>query len=289
MKLYTIETGNFKLDGGAMFGIVPKSIWNKTNPADDRNLIDLAMRCLLIEDGERLILIDTGIGTKQDAKFFGFYYLWGDATLDNSLAKHGFHRDDITDVFLTHLHFDHCGGAIQYNKEKNYLEASFKNAKFWSNANHWDWAVNPNPREKASFLKENILPLQESGQLNLIDLPQNGSILENSPLGFDILFVDGHTEKQMLPIITYKSKKIVYIADLIPTVGHIPLIYVIGFDTRPLITVEEKGTFLQKAVENEYILFFEHDHVNELATLKLTEKGVRLDKTYSFSEVFDSI
>lgn len=289
MKLYSIETGNFKLDGGAMFGIVPKSIWQKTNPADEKNLIDLAMRCLLIEDGERLILIDTGIGNKQNEKFFGFYYLWGDFSLDASLAKHGFNREDITDVFLTHLHFDHCGGAIQYNKEKDYLEASFKNAKFWSNESHWDWAINPNQREKASFLQENILPLKESGQLNMIDLPTNGSVLENSSLGFDILFVDGHTEKQMLPIITYKGKKIVYIADLIPTVGHIPLIYVIGFDTRPLITLDEKNDFLQKAVENDYILFFEHDHINELATLKLTEKGVRLDQTYSFSEVFDSI
>lgn len=289
MKLYKIETGNFKLDGGAMFGIVPKSIWNKTNPADERNLIDLSMRCLLIEDGDKLILIDTGIGTKQDAKFFGFYYLWGDFSLDNSLAKHGFHRDDITDVFLTHLHFDHCGGAIQYNKEKDYLEASFKNAKFWSNSAHWDWAINPNPREKASFLKENILPLKESGQLNFIDVPQNGNFLEKSPLGFDILFVDGHTDKQMLPIISYKGKKIVYIADLIPTVGNIPLIYVIGYDTRPLITLEEKESFLQKAIENDYILFFEHDHVNELATLKQTEKGIRVDEIYSFSEVFDSI
>lgn len=288
MKLYSIETGNFKLDGGAMFGIVPKSIWQKTNPADEKNLIDLAMRCLLIEDGERLILIDTGIGNKQDEKFFSFYYLFGEYNLDQSLAKHGFHRDDITDIFLTHLHFDHCGGAIQFNKTKEYLEPSFKNAKFWSNENHWDWAVNPNPREKASFLKENILPLQESGQLNYINLPQNSNRLEKSPLSFDILFVDGHTEKQMLPIITYKGKKIVYVADLIPTVGHIPLIYVIGFDTRPLITVDEKTKFLEEAVENEYYLFFEHDYTNELATLQRTEKGIRLKETFQFRDVFDS-
>lgn len=288
MKLYPIETGNFKLDGGAMFGIVPKIIWQKTNPADEKNLIDLAMRCLLIEDGDRLILIDTGIGKKQDAKFFGFYYLWGDATLDRSLEKKGFHRDDITDVFLTHLHFDHCGGAIQYNQEKDYLEASFKNAKFWSNAEHWDWAINPNPREKASFLKENILPMQESGQLNFIDVPTIGNRLENSPLGFDILFVDGHTDKQMLPIIHYKGKKLVFIADLIPCAGHIPLIYVIGYDTRPLLTVDEKAHFLEEAVKNDYILFFEHDSQHELATLKQTEKGVRLDQTYSFSEVFEA-
>ncbi|SUP53897.1 Metallo-beta-lactamase superfamily [Weeksella virosa] len=286
MKLYSIETGNFKLDGGAMFGIVPKSIWNKTNPADERNMIELAMRCLLIEDGDRLILIDTGIGNKQDDKFFGYYYLYGEQNLDTSLAKHGFHRDDITDVFLTHLHFDHCGGAIQWNKTKTLLEPSFKNAKFWSNDSHWDWAVNPNPREKASFLKENILPIQESGQLNFIDLPQNTNRIHNSPLGFDILFVDGHTEKQMLPIITYKGKKIVYVADLIPTVGHIPLIYVIGFDTRPLLTVEEKGKFLNEAVEQEYYLFFEHDPYHELATLQQTEKGVRLKDTFGFDEIF---
>ena len=286
MKLYSIETGNFKLDGGAMFGIVPKSIWNKTNPADERNMIELAMRCLLIEDGERLILIDTGIGNKQDEKFFSFYYMYGEHSLDQSLAKNGFHRDDITDVFLTHLHFDHCGGAIQFNITKEFLEPSFKNAKFWSNANHWDWAVNPNPREKASFLKENILPMHESGQLNFIDLPLNSNRIENSPLGFDVLFVDGHTEKQMLPIITYKGKKIVYVADLIPTVGHIPLIYVIGFDTRPLITVDEKGKFLNEAVENEYILFFEHDAHHELATLQMTEKGVRLKETFTLNEVF---
>ena len=286
MKLYSIETGNFKLDGGAMFGIVPKSIWNKTNPADERNMIELAMRCLLIEDGDRLILIDTGIGNKQDDKFFGYYYLYGEQNLDASLAKHGFHRDDITDVFLTHLHFDHCGGAIQWDKTKTLLEPSFKNAKFWSNDNHWDWAVNPNPREKASFLKENILPMQESGQLNFIDLPLNANRLTDSPLGFDILFVDGHTEKQMLPIITYKGKKIVYVADLIPTVGHIPLIYVIGFDTRPLLTVDEKGKFLNEAVENEYYLFFEHDAHHELATLQQTEKGVRLKETFGFDEIF---
>ena len=286
MKLYSIETGNFKLDGGAMFGIVPKSIWKKTNPADERNMIELAMRCLLIEDGERLILIDTGIGNKQDEKFFSFYYMYGEHSLDLSLAKNGFHRDDITDVFLTHLHFDHCGGAIQFNTTKEFLEPSFKNAKFWSNANHWDWAVNPNPREKASFLKENILPMHESGQLNFIDLPLNSNRIENSPLGFDVLFVDGHTEKQMLPIITYKGKKIVYVADLIPTVGHIPLIYVIGFDTRPLITVDEKGKFLNEAVENEYILFFEHDAHHELATLQMTEKGVRLKETFTLNEVF---
>ncbi|MBF0597744.1 MBL fold metallo-hydrolase [Faecalibacter rhinopitheci] len=287
MKLYPIETGYFKLDGGAMFGIVPKTIWNKTNPADANNLINLAMRCLLIEDGDRLILIDTGIGNKQNEKFFSFYYLFGDVTLDQSLAKHGFHRDDITDVFLTHLHFDHCGGAIQWNNSKEFLEPAFKNATFWSNEGHWNWATEPNPREKASFLKENILPIQDSGQLKMLSLPKEGeNRIINTPLGFDVMFVDGHTEKQMLPIITYKGKKIVYIADLIPTTGNIPLIYVIGFDTRPLLTVDEKGKFLDEAIENEYILFFEHDFEFELATLKRTEKGIRLAETFSFTEVF---
>ncbi|MBQ0148386.1 MAG: MBL fold metallo-hydrolase [Flavobacteriaceae bacterium] len=287
MKLYPIETGYFKLDGGAMFGIVPKTIWNKTNPADANNLINLAMRCLLIEDGDRLILIDTGIGNKQNEKFFSFYYLFGDVTLDQSLAKHGFHRDDITDVFLTHLHFDHCGGAIQWNNSKEFLEPAFKKATFWSNEGHWNWATEPNPREKASFLKENILPIQDSGQLKMLSLPKEGeNRIINTPLGFDVMFVDGHTEKQMLPIITYKGKKIVYIADLIPTTGNIPLIYVIGFDTRPLLTVDEKGKFLDEAIENEYILFFEHDFEFELATLKRTEKGIRLAETFSFTEVF---
>ena len=284
MKIYTIETGNFKLDGGAMFGIVPKSLWNKTNPADNNNLIDLAMRCLLIEDGERLILVDTGIGTKQDAKFFGFYYLWGDFSLDNSLAKHGFHRDDITDVFLTHLHFDHCGGAIQYNKEKDYLEASFKNAKFWTNANHWDWAVNPNPREKASFLKENILPMQESGQLHFIQRPE-GDFGASTEMGFDIFYADGHTEKQMLPHISYNGKIIVFCADLLATAGHIPLPYVMGYDTRPLLTMPEKNKVLTAAADHNHFLFLEHDAHNEIITVQHTEKGVRLKEVFKCEEV----
>ena len=287
MKIYPINTGYFKLDGGAMFGIVPKSIWNKTNPTDANNLIDLAMRCLLIEDGNRLILIDTGIGNKQNEKFFGFYHLFGDISLDLELTKNGFHRDDITDVFLTHLHFDHCGGAIQWNQSKEYLEPAFKNATFWSNDAHWDWAIHPNPREKASFLKENILPIQESGQLKMLSLPKEGENKRlNTSLGFDILFVDGHTDKQMIPIIKYKGKTIVYIADLIPTIGNIPLIYVVGFDTRPLLTLDEKSKFLEEATKNEYLLFFEHDPFHELATLKATEKGIRINETFSFTEFF---
>ncbi|HEA19891.1 hypothetical protein LCGC14_0666290 [marine sediment metagenome] len=300
MKLYPIETGNFKLDGGAMFGVVPKTIWQKTNPADEKNLIDIAARSLLIEDGNRLILIDTGMGNKQSDKFFGYYYRWGDFTLDGSLAKHGFHRDDITDVFMTHLHFDHCGGSIQWNEDRTGYEPAFKNANFWTNDAHWKWATEPNAREKASFLKENLLPMQESGQLKFVPLPsligthssENETLVDSerfitkSGLGFDIFLADGHTDKQMLPYVDYKGKKLVFVADLIPTVGHIPLPYVIGYDTRPLLTLSEKELFLNEAVEKKYFLFFEHDAHNEICTVKNTEKGVRLDKVFSFNELF---
>lgn len=286
MKLYTVETGNFKLDGGAMFGVVPKTIWQKTNPADANNRIDIAARSLLVEDGDRLTLIDTGLGNKQSDKFFSYYHLWGDHTLDGSLKKHGFHRNDITDVFMTHLHFDHCGGCIQWNKDKTGYEPAFKNANFWTNKNHWKWATEPNAREKASFLKENLLPMQESGRLKFLSLPET-PFLEKSQLGFGIHFVDGHTEKQMLPQITYKGKTIVFVADLIPTVGHIPLIYVIGYDTRPLITIKEKKVFLDYAADNGIYLCFEHDAHNQLCTVKHTEKGVRLDKIYTFDELFN--
>ncbi len=286
MTIYPIETGNFKLDGGAMFGVVPKVIWQRTNPADSNNLIDMSMRTMLIEDGNRLILIDTGTGNKQSDKFFSYYYPFGDFSLDTSLAKHGFHRDDITDVFLTHLHFDHCGGAIQWNKDKTSYEPAFKNAKFWSNKNHWQWATEPNIREKASFLKENINPIEESGQLNFVNIP-TGDFAQNTELGFDILFADGHTDKQMIPHIQYKDKTIVFMADLLPTVGHIPLPYVMGYDTRPLLTMDEKAKFLNKAADNNFFLFLEHDAVNQLCTVKHTEKGVRLNETYKFSEVFN--
>lgn len=285
MKIYPIETGNFKLDGGAMFGVVPKVLWQKTNPADSNNLIDMSMRCMLIEDGNQLILIDNGAGNKQSEKFWSHYYLFGDFTLDSSLAKLGFHRDDITDVFLSHLHFDHCGGSIQFNNDKTGYEPAFKNANYWSNANHWQWATDPNPREKASFLKENIQPIKESGQLNFVSLPEY-NFQKESELGFGILFVDGHTDKMMIPHINYKGKTLVFMADLLPTSGHIPLPYVMAYDTRPLLTMDEKEQFLNLAADNNFILFLEHDPINELCTVKQTEKGVRLEQTYSFNEVF---
>src|SRR6202012_3724104 len=256
MNLFTIDTGFFKLDGGAMFGVVPKTIWQKTNPADTNNLCTWAMRCLLIEDGKRLILVDTGIGNKQDKKFFSHYYLHGDATIDSSLAKNGFHRDDITDVFLTHLHFDHVGGAIARDGEK--LVPAFKKAAYWSNPKHWDWAVNPNEREKASFLKENILPIQESGQLKFVSTEDGVKFTDD----IHIRFAYGHTDAMMLPLINYKDKSILYMADLLPSIGHIPLPYVMAYDMFPLKTLTEKKTILNEAVEKNYIFYLEHDPVN---------------------------
>lgn len=283
MKIHVIDTGNFKLDGGAMFGVVPKSLWQKTNPADEQNMCSWAMRCLLIEDGNRLMLIDTGIGDKQSEKFFAHYYLHGSASLLRSLHHKGFHEDQITDVFLTHLHFDHCGGAIAWNDTKSGYRPAFINAKYWSNAQHWQWATVPNQREKASFLSENILPIQESGQLEFIDRKDNftHAVFPN----MDVLFVDGHTDSMMLPHISYKGKTLVFMADLLPSVGHIPLPYVMGYDTRPLLTMGEKAKFLDKAAAESYILFLEHDSVNECCTVMATDKGVRLKATFSFSEI----
>ena len=286
MNLYSINTGFFKLDGGAMFGVVPKSMWNKINPADENNQCSWALRCLLIEDGNRLILVDNGNGDKQDAKFFSHYHLHGDDTLDKSLAKYGFERKDITDVFLTHLHFDHCGGSIVRDGDK--LIPAFENAKFWSNEKHWNWAVYPNDREKASFLKENILPIQESGQLNFIASAE-GTKEKLGTTSFakdiDIRYVSGHTESMMLPQINYKGHTVVFMADLLPSQGHIPMPYVMAYDMFPLTTLIEKKAFLEEAVDNNYVLFFEHDPVYECCTLKRTEKGIRPDRFFKLEEL----
>ena len=284
MKLHSIPTGDFKLDGGAMFGVVPKQLWERTNPADEKNLCTWSMRNLLIEDGNKLILIDTGIGDKQSEKFFSHYHLTGDDSLEKSINAKGFSFDDVTDVLLTHLHFDHCGGAVKWaNEERTHTEPVFKNAKFWSNDKHWQWATEPNPREKASFITENIQPLKESGQLNFIE--RKGNITENIFSNVDAFFADGHTESQIIPMINYKGKKIVFMADLLPSTGHIPLPYVMGYDTRPLLTMTEKEWFLNKAADEGYFLFLEHDSVNEVCTVKHTEKGVRLDQTFKLADI----
>jgi glyoxylase-like metal-dependent hydrolase (beta-lactamase superfamily II) len=286
MRLYSINTGFFKLDGGAMFGVVPKTLWNKINPADENNLCSWALRCLLIEDGNRLILVDNGNGTKQDEKFFSHYYLHGDDTLEKSLSKYGFSPDDITDAFLTHLHFDHCGGSIKREGDK--LVPTFKNATYWSNEAHWQWAVNPNERERASFLKENILPIRESGQLKFIETAD----MKHGKLGqadfatnISVRFVSGHTEKMMLPQVNYKGRTIVYMADLLPSQGHIPLPYVMAYDMFPLTTINEKKSFLDEAMENDYILFFEHDPKYECCDLQRTEKGVRPKDFFRLDEL----
>ena len=281
MKLHVINTGNFKLDGGAMFGVVPKTLWSKTNPADENNLCNWAMRCLLIEDGNRLILIDNGIGNKQDAKFYSHYFLNGTDTLHNSLKAAGFSADDVTDMFLTHLHFDHCGGSIQHNKEKNGYETVFKNATYWSNEAHWEWATKPNAREKPSFLKENILPIKESGQLKFIHEDGDASLGPS----ITISFMHGHTDAMMIPQIKYKEYTIAYMADLLPSTGHIPLPYLMGYDTRPLLTLSEKEKFLTKAAEEKFILFLEHDSVNECCTVEQTEKGIRLKQAFALQEL----
>lgn len=283
MNLYPINAGNFKLDGGAMFGVVPKSLWQKTNPSDSDNLIDLTARCMLIESGSRLILVDAGMGDKQSEKFFSYYKPWGDDSLVKSINSAGFSIDEITDVFLTHLHFDHCGGSTVLNSN-NVSVPLFKNAKYWSNKNHWEWATNPNSREKASFLKENLIPIEESGQLCFLDVKSPG-FNHYDELGFDVLFVDGHTEKQMIPKVSYNGKEIVFMADLLPTAGHIPLPYIMGYDVRPLTTLEEKRSFLNLAVQEEYCLFMEHDANNEIITLKSTEKGVRFGGSFTLKDL----
>ncbi len=278
MTLHTIDTGLFKLDGGAMFGVVPYAMWSKLNVPDSNNMCNWAMRCLLIEDGNKLILIDNGIGNKQDDKFFGHYYLHGNDTLHNSLKRKGFTVDDITDVFLTHLHFDHCGGSIQWNSDRTKFEPVFKNATYWSNAAHWQWATQPNMREKASFLKDNILPIEQSGQLKFI---AEGAAFSDT---IGIYYCSGHTDSMMLPTICYKEQTIVFCADLFPSVAHLPIPYVMAYDTRPLLTLNEREHFLNTAVDNNYTLFFEHDPTIECATLTRTEKGIRADKTFLLAE-----
>lgn len=280
MQLHVIDAGTFKLDGGALYGVVPKSMWSKKMPSDENNMCDIAMRCLLIEDSNRLILIDTGIGEKQDQKFLQHFYLSG-PTLIQSLQASGFHASEITDVFFTHLHFDHCGGGTRWKDEqRTSISLTFPNANYWTNKAHWQWATQPNAREKASFLKENLDPLENSGQLMFIN-PENPSPFAQ----FDIIYVNGHTDRQMIPVIKYGPKKIVFMADLIPTANHMPMPWVPSFDTRPLLTLDEKARFLNEAAENNYLLFFEHDAMNECCTVKNTEKGVRTDKVFPISEV----
>jgi glyoxylase-like metal-dependent hydrolase (beta-lactamase superfamily II) len=279
MELHVVNTGFFKLDGGAMFGVVPKTLWTRTNAADENNLCNWAMRSLLVVDGDRAVLIDNGIGTKQDAKFFSHYYLHGEDSLDGNLRKLGVGHHQITDNFLTHLHFDHCGGGVKYGSHGQY-EMTFPRATYWSNEDHWKWATVPNPREKASFLTDNIIPMQELGHLKFLELEQK----EFFP-GFDFLTVDGHTDKQMLPKIQYKGKTVVFVADLLPSVGHIPIPFVMAYDTRPLLTMNEKSKFLDEAAREGYILFFEHDAVNECCTVKMTEKGVRVDQIFKLDEI----
>ncbi len=274
MQLKTIHAGNFKLDGGAMFGVVPKSIWNGLNAADENNLCNWAMRCLLVEDGNRIILIDNGIGDKQSQKFFGYYHLNGEDNLEKSLNKAGVGLDDITDVVLTHLHFDHCGGSLKWNSGKTFLEPTFKNATYWSQQQHWDHATSPNPREIPSFLKENFEPLVLSNQLKMVG--DDLKISEN----IKVRLVNGHTEQMMCPVINYKEKILVFMADLIASSAHVPVHYVMAYDIRPLDTMKEKAAFLQEAVDRDYTLFFEHDLQVECGKVVQTERGFKLGETF---------
>lgn len=280
MKLRVINTGLFKLDGGAMFGVVPKSLWNRLNPADENNMCSWAMRCLAIENNNKLLLIDNGLGNKQDGRFFSHYFLHGTDSLTQSIYNEGYTETDFTDMLLTHLHFDHCGGGVKRNGPDNF-DLTFPNAKYWSQSQHWDWAIYPNAREKASFLTENILPMQQSGNLHFTD--QNNSL--EADFNLELILVDGHTEKMQLPLISWKGRKILFCADLFPSTGHISIPYVMAYDMRPLLTLTEKETILKRAVAENWVLFFEHDPITECATVQETDKGIRINQTFRLSEL----
>ena len=282
MKLFPINTGNLKLDGGAMFGVVPKVIWGKSYPSDENNLCNWSMRCLLIVDGDRKILIDCGIGDKQPEKFFANYHLNGEDSLEKSLASLGYTTDDITDIILTHLHFDHAGGAVRWNDDRTGYAITFKNATFRTSRRQWEWGTSPNNREKASFLKENILPIKEMGRLELIDHDT-----ELFP-GVSVRIFNGHTDGQVIPFITFEDRTVVYMADLLPSAAHVPLPWVMSYDTRPLITLQEKELFMAEAAKNGYVLFLEHDLYHECCTVESTEKGIRLKDTGSLAGYLDS-
>jgi glyoxylase-like metal-dependent hydrolase (beta-lactamase superfamily II) len=280
MKLYSIPTGNLMLDGGAMFGVVPKSLWSKVYPVDQNNLCNWAMRCLLVETDDRLILIDNGIGDKQDDKFLRHYYLNGDDSLLGSIRKLGFEPEDITDMFITHLHFDHAGGGVQWNRDRSGFELTFPNARYWVSEAHWNSAMQPNPREKASYLQENLMPMLESGHLNFIK--EEGLLFP----GLEVRLFHGHTEAQAIPLIHHPKGTLVFLADLIPASVHLPLSWVIGYDVRPLDAMLEKDAFLKEALEKDYLLFFEHDLYVEACNLKMTEKGIRKNESFTLESFY---
>jgi glyoxylase-like metal-dependent hydrolase (beta-lactamase superfamily II) len=279
MKISVIDAGNFKLDGGAMFGVVPKIIWQKMIPADENNLCSWKMRCLLIEVDSQLVLIDAGMGDKQAEKWQGFYYRHGEGNILNSIRKAGYHESQITDVILSHLHFDHCGGAVSWNSAKNGYQLTFPNAKYWTHSQHWDWAIQPNPREKATFLKENLEPIFQSGHLAFLDKLENVFHPD-----FEFLYANGHTEKMIMPIIHKNGQKIIFAADTIPSFAHIHVPYCMSYDIRPLVTMEEKGMLLEKMIADNMILFFDHDLNNEAAMLEKTEKGFKTKRLGNLSD-----
>jgi glyoxylase-like metal-dependent hydrolase (beta-lactamase superfamily II) len=281
MILHSIDAGYFKLDGGAMFGVVPKTFWYKLNPADENNLCSWAMRCLLIEDGQKLILVDTGMGNKQDEKWLSYYFRHGEGELVKSIRAKGYSENEVTDVILSHLHFDHCGGAVKWNNDRTKFEMTFPNAKYWSHSEHFKSALHPNQREKSTFFKDNILPIQEANQLFFLD-----KATENSFQNIEFLLADGHTEKMLMPKITYQNKQVLFIADTMPSHAHIPVPYVMGYDINPLITMKEKENLLSQASENEWIIFFDHDPIYDCATIQKTEKGYILKEKGKLGEFF---